>query len=203
MEPVTVVVSKPVPLLYSDIDTDQIIPSRHITSRTTEEFAKALFAQRRTDPAFVLNQPEMAGRTVLLAGRNFGCGSSREQAVWALRAGGFRAVVAPSFGDIFRTNALQNGLLPAAVGDAQHAVIVRAVTADPDAEIVVDLRSTTVSVSGTDIGAGFDVDPFYRDLLLEGLRELDYLLRSAARIEEYEAGPTAHPVTVTRIGDQG
>lgn len=198
MEPVTVVESAAVPLPYSDIDTDQIIPSAHITSRTTEEFATALFAQRRTDPDFVLNRPELAGRSILVAGRNFGCGSSREQAVWALLAGGFRAVVAPSFGEIFATNALKNGLLPARIDEHRHAALTRAIEAEPDLPVTVDLRAGTVAAA--DVTATFDVDPFYRELLLTGQRELDYLLGLAPEIEAYEAGLALHPVTATRIG---
>ena len=199
MIPVTVVESPSVPLLYADVDTDQIIPSRYITSRTTEEFARALFAGRRADPGFALNRPEFAGRSILLAGRNFGCGSSREQAVWALLAGGFRAVVAPSFGDIFAGNAAQNGLLTARITPEEHAAVVRAVQADPDVVLAVDLRECEVSVRGTGVRARFDVDPFHRDLLLRGMDELDYLLELAPRIEEYEASAALHPVTAARI----
>lgn len=202
MEPVTVVESAAVPLLYSDIDTDQIIPSRYITSRTTAEFARALFAQRRTEPDFELNRPESAGRSIMLAGRNFGCGSSREQAVWAMLAGGFRAVVAPSFGDIFTSNALKNGLLTARIAAQPYDAVVRAVTENPGVELAVDLRESAVSVRGTDIRAEFDVDPFYRKLLLEGQQELDYLLGLTPEIEAYEAGAAVHPVTATRIGSR-
>lgn len=198
MEPVTVIESAAVPLPYSDIDTDQIVPSAYLTSRTTEEFARALFAQRRTDPDFVLNRPGLAGRSIMVAGRNFGCGSSREQAVWAMLAGGFRAVVAPSFGEIFATNAVKNGLLPVQVDVDRHAAIVRAVDAEPDLRLTVDLRTGTVTAA--DVTATFEVDPFYRELLLTGQRELDYLLGLIPEIEAYEAGPALHPVTATRIG---
>ncbi|HVV21018.1 MAG TPA: 3-isopropylmalate dehydratase small subunit [Pseudonocardiaceae bacterium] len=200
MTPVTVVESPSVPLLYSDIDTDQIIPSRYITSRTEEEFARALFAGRRADPDFVLNRPELAGRSILVAGRNFGCGSSREQAVWAMLAGGFRAVVAPSFGDIFASNSVKNGLLTARITPDEHAAVVAAVEADPDVVLTVDLRECEVSVRGTELRARFDVDPFYRSLLLRGMDELDHLLDLAPRIAEYEVGAALHPVTATRIG---
>lgn len=198
MQPVTVVASKPVPLLYSDIDTDQIIPAGYITSRTAEEFARALFAQRRTDPSFVLNQAGIAGRTILLSGRNFGCGSSREQAVWALQAGGFRAVVAPSFGEIFASNALKNGLLAVQTASESHEAIVRAVQRDPELTLEIDLRDCTVSLVGTDLRAEFDIDPFYRSLLLQGMQELDYLLRSEPAIETYEVA-AINPVVARRL----
>lgn len=200
MDPVTAVESAAVPLPYADVDTDQIIPAGHLTSRTTAEFARALFAGRRADPDFVLNRPELAGRSILVAGRNFGCGSSREQAVWAMLAGGFRAVVAPSFGDIFAANALRNGLLTARVTPEEHAAVVAAVDADPDVVLTVDLRSCAVSVRGTDLRARFDVPPFHRELLLRGMDELDYLLGLAPEVRDYEAGAAVHPVTATRLG---
>lgn len=204
MEPITVIESPAVPLLYSDIDTDQIIPSRYITSRTTEEFAHALFAGRRADdPSFVLNRPAMEGRSILLAGRNFGCGSSREQAVWALQAGGFSAVVAPSLGEIFQNNALKNGLLAVYIDPRIHAELVRAVSDEPGTTVVVDLENVEVRARGGDITAPFEIDPFYRTLLLEGIQELDYLLRLTPEIEAYEAGPSMNPVVAARIAAAG
>lgn len=183
-EPLTLVESALVWLPLSDVDTDQIIPGRFITSRTREEFSAALFAHRRaTDPDFVLNLPEVAGRSVLVAERNFGCGSSREQAVWALQAGGFRVIIAPSFGDIFASNARQNGLLTIVLDVDQCAVLVAAAG---NAPILVDLEQQTISLSGGRFFARFDMDPFYRQLMLAGQQELDYLLAAADEVIAHE-----------------
>jgi 3-isopropylmalate/(R)-2-methylmalate dehydratase small subunit len=185
-EPLRVVESAAVPLLVSDVDTDQIIPGRYITSRTQEEFATALFAGRRqTEADFVLNRPEMAGRSIMVAERNFGCGSSREQAVWALLAGGFRVILAPSFGDIFRTNSLQNGLLTVPLAGELCARLAEA----GDVPVRVDLVAQEIHLDGEPF-ATFELDGFHRDLLLEGRSELDYLLAVAEEIGAHEA---AHP----------
>ena len=183
-EPLTVVESALVPLPISDVDTDQIVPGRFITSRTREEFARALFAGRRAaDPGFVLNRAGMAGRSILVAGRNFGCGSSREQAVWALQAGGFRVIIAPSFSDIFAMNARQNGLLTVVLdADRCHALV----SAAGDDAIRVDLVSQTVSLDTGMAVERFDTDDFYRQLLLEGRSELDYLLAADDEVTQYE-----------------
>lgn len=191
VEPVGDIVSRLVPLRLADIDTDQIIPSRHLTSRTPEEFSRALFANRR-GADFVLDQPDMVGRTVLLAGRNFGCGSSREQAVWALRAGGFRAVLAPSFSDIFSANAVRNGLLLVQLDDGICDTLAAVALADPHRDVVVSLRRRQVTVPGTDFTAGFPFDDFFRELLLDGVGELDYLLRALPEISAYESSTSAH-----------
>ena len=183
-EPLRVVTSAVVPLMFSDIDTDQIIPGRYITSRTPEEFAAALFAGRReAEPYFVLDQAGMAGRSILVAERNFGCGSSREQAVWALQAGGFRVIVAPSFGDIFRNNALQNGLLTVALDSERCAVLAE----QGASEVTVDLEDRRITLTdGSELGR-FELDAFHRDLLMEGRSELDYLLALDSEIATFEA----------------
>lgn len=192
--------SKAVPLLYANIDTDQIIPSRYLTSRTPAEFAQALFGlQRADDESFVLNRPEMAGRSVLLAGRNFGCGSSREAAVWALQAGGFRVVIAPSFGEIFQSNAFKNGLLPVQLPTDIHGRLAQALEADPGLDLTVDLAAESVTAPGAGLEVGFSVDPFYRELLLRGMRELDYLLSISQEILAYEAGPSMNANAAARI----
>jgi 3-isopropylmalate/(R)-2-methylmalate dehydratase small subunit len=190
---VTTIRSRAAALPYTDIDTDQIIPARFLTSRTQAEFAEALFGVRKLDPEFVLNQPGARGREILLAGRNFGCGSSREQAVWALQAGGFRAVLAPSFGEIFASNALKNGLLTIRLSDAEHEFLA----ARPELELTVDLPAGTVTADG--FTCGFEIDPFYRELLIGGLRELDYLLGLDPAITAYERD-RINPVAAQRIG---
>ncbi|HEY8558347.1 MAG TPA: 3-isopropylmalate dehydratase small subunit, partial [Actinomycetes bacterium] len=141
---------------------------------------------------FVLNRPEMAGRSILLAGANFGSGSSREHAAWALQAFGFRAVLAPLFADIFRNNALKNGMLPVQLPAEAHAELAAATDADPDAEVTVDLEAETVTLPGGRT-VGFGVDPFARQMLLDGTDELGYLLSQGAAVAAYE---DAHPSRV-------
>jgi 3-isopropylmalate/(R)-2-methylmalate dehydratase small subunit len=186
-----------VPLLADNVDTDQIIPARFLKGTDKAGLGAALFADWRYDPAgtprpeFVLNRPEMAGRTLLLAGDNFGCGSSREHAAWALRDFGFRAVLSTSFADIFRANALKNGLLPVELDGEVHA----ALAADPDAAVTVDLEAETLTLPGGRAVA-FAVDPFARRLLLEGTDELGYLLAQADAVAAYEA---AHPPRIDTL----
>jgi 3-isopropylmalate/(R)-2-methylmalate dehydratase small subunit len=186
-----------VPLLVDNVDTDQIIPARFLKGTSKDGLGEGLFADWRYDgdgnprEGFVLNRPEMAGRSVLLAGANFGSGSSREHAAWALRAFGIKAVLAPLFADIFRNNALKNGLLPVEL-PAAAAELAAAVEADPDAEVTVDLEAETVTLPGGRV-AGFRVDPFARQMLLDGTDELGYLLSQGAAVAAYE---DAHPSRV-------
>lgn len=204
MEKITAFQSKLVPLLIPNVDTDQIIPAQFVSSRTQEEFAHAFFRNRKDrDPDFVLNRPEMQQRTVILAGPNFGCGSSREAAPWALLAGGIRAVISTSFGDIFNNNSLKNGMLPIAVSAEEHGRLVEAYEADPELEVVVDLPNDTLSVPGRDIEITLTIDPFYRHLLVNGMDELDYLLSHIPDIERYEASDRLHPTTRNRLAVQG
>jgi 3-isopropylmalate/(R)-2-methylmalate dehydratase small subunit len=197
-EPFRTFSSKLVPLLVDNVDTDQIIPARFLKGTDKAGLGDGLFADWRYDgdgrprPGFVLNRPEMAGRAVLLAGANFGSGSSREHAAWALCAFGFRAVLAPLFADIFRNNALKNGLLPVELPAPVHAELAAAVEADPDAEVTVDLQAETVTLPGGRTVA-FGVDPFARQMLLEGTDELGYLLGHGAAVAAYEH---AHPSRV-------
>jgi 3-isopropylmalate/(R)-2-methylmalate dehydratase small subunit len=190
-----------VPLLLDDVDTDQIIPARFLVATGKDGLGEHLFADWRYDaggaprPEFVLNRPGMAGRRVLLAGANFGSGSSREHAPWALADFGFRAVVATSFADIFRSNALKNGLLPAELERQAHARLVAAVEADPAAEVVVDLAAATLVLPGGE-RAGFPIDPFARTMLLEGRDELGYLLAHQDAVAAYEA---AHPARISTL----
>ncbi len=187
----TQVTSRVVVLLRNDIDTDQIIPARFLKTITKTGLGERLFNDWRYDergaprPDFVLNQPAAKGAAVLLAGDNFGCGSSREHAPWALTDFGFRVVIARSFADIFRQNALKNGLVPVAVDESTHAELLRILAANPAAEVTVDLASKTLQLQGG-VSVPFTVDDFARRCLLEGLDELGYLQSFATRIEAYE-----------------
>ena len=175
-------------LLLDDVDTDQIIPARFLKGTTRGGLGRGLFADRRyaadgtPRPDFPLNRPEAAGASVLVAGRNFGCGSSREHAVWALLDQGIRAVVSTSFADIFRANALKNGLLPVALSLEAHA---RAAAAE-GASVTIDLTRQEVELPAGS-RAAFTVDPFARHCLLEGIDELAFLLGQEAAIARYES----------------
>ncbi|MDQ2935049.1 MAG: 3-isopropylmalate dehydratase small subunit [Chloroflexota bacterium] len=179
------------PLLRDDVDTDQIIPARFLKAVDRDGMGVGLFADWRYDrlgaprPEFVLNDPSMEGRRILLAGANFGCGSSREHAAWALAAWGIRAVIAPSFADIFRANALKNGLLPIALDPPALTAVERMVSADPSAELGVDLEARTVELNNGET-LPFDVDPFSRSMLLAGTDELGYLLSFDERISTFD-----------------
>lgn len=200
-EPFTTVRSAVVPLLRDDVDTDQIIPARYLKATERSGFGSACFADWRYDrdgtarDGFVLNDPAMAGRRILLAGANFGCGSSREHAPWALLGWGFQVVIASSFADIFRANALKNGLLVVQLtpGDVAHVATLEA--ANPGAEMTVDLDTRRLTLAdGTVID--FEVDPFSRSMLLEGTDELGYLLAREAEIAAFEA---SHPARVETL----
>jgi 3-isopropylmalate/(R)-2-methylmalate dehydratase small subunit len=178
-------------LPVNDIDTDQIIPARFLKTTDKAGLGKSLFADWRYEadgtpkPGFVLNQPGAAGAQVLVAGDNFGCGSSREHAPWALTGFGFRAVVATSFADIFRNNALKNGLLPVAVDAAAHAELLAALAADPSAELSIDLATRTLALPGGRT-VTFPIDEFSRTCLLEGVDELGWILKHEASIAAFE-----------------
>jgi len=187
----TTLTSRVVPLPVNDIDTDQIIPARFLKVTDKSGLAENLFADWRYDadgssrPDFVLNRPEHRGAQILLAGDNFGCGSSREHAPWALTAFGFRAVISTSFADIFENNALKNGLLPVKVTAEGHRAIVGLLATSPGAELSVDLAEQTVMVPG---GAAlrFPINNFSKTCLLNGVDELGYLLRFEEQIGAYE-----------------
>ena len=174
-------------LLANDVDTDQIVPARFLKVTDKAGLGEALFIdfKKAYGDGFPLEKPEAAGAAVLVVGKNFGCGSSREHAPWALCAAGFRAVIAHSFADIFRGNALKNGLLPVALAESDHAALVAAITADPRTLISIDLESQTATFAGR--SAGFTVDPFARRCLLDGVDELGYLLSHLPQIEAHEA----------------
>ena len=188
MEPITVIRSLTVVMPSSNIDTDQIIPARFLTTTTREGLGAALFADLRRDadgrpkPDFVLNRPESAGCQVLVAGRNIGCGSSREHAPWALLDYGFRAVVSTEIADIFRNNSLKNGLLPVVVDEVTHAWLI----SNPGVEVEVDLPSSTLRLpDGRTVV--FPVEPFAKYCLMNGVDELGYLLSKLDAIEAWEA----------------
>ena len=185
MEAFTVHTGRAVPLRRSDVDTDQIIPSDWLKRVERTGFGAGLFSEWREDPSFVLNRAEYAGATVLVAGENFGTGSSREHAVWALQDYGFRAVVSPRFGDIFRSNSLKGGLLPVQVPAAVVEQLMAAVEADPTTAVTVDL--TAREVRAGDLSASFDLDDFTRWRLLEGLDDIGLTLRHADDIASFES----------------
>jgi 3-isopropylmalate/(R)-2-methylmalate dehydratase small subunit len=196
--------SRVVAIPAENVDTDQIVPARYLKVTDKAGLSDALFCDWRfnedgslRDPAFVLDRPEMAGRQILLAGDNFGCGSSREHAPWALRAWGFQTIVSTSFADIFRSNALKNGVLPIVVDPATHRHLFELVEANPDAEIRVDLAEQGMLLpDGTTIE--FEIDPFAKTMLLAGTDEIGYVLGHADAIAAWEAG---HPPRVdTRLG---
>lgn len=194
MQPFTVHTGRAVPLRRSDVDTDQIIPSDYLKRVTRTGFADGLFAQWRSEPGFVLDDPAYAGATVLLAGDNFGTGSSREHAVWALQDFGFRAVVAPRFADIFRGNATKNGLLPVVLPAETVNDLADLVTAAPHTPVTIDLEAREVRAGA--LAAGFDVDDHTRWRLLNGLDDIGLTLRHAERIDDYERRrPSWLPVT--------
>ena len=186
MEAVHSVRGRAVPLDRSDVDTDQIIPAVWLKRIERTGFGAGLFSAWREDPAFVLNRPEYAGAAVLVAGPNFGSGSSREHAAWALHDYGFRAVVSPRFADIFRNNALKIGLVPAEVPAGTAEALMRAVEADPSLEVVVDVESRRVSAPAAGIEAPFVLDDFTRWRLLNGLDDIGLTLRHDAAIGVFE-----------------
>jgi 3-isopropylmalate/(R)-2-methylmalate dehydratase small subunit len=192
-EPFSMLTARTAVLPVDNVDTDQIIPARFLTTTQRTGLGRHLFADWRRDAAngpradFVLNRPESQGARILVAGRNFGCGSSREHAPWALLDYGFRAVISTEIADIFRSNALRNGLLPVVLDAESHAWLL----AHPGAEITIDLRSCTVRLEdGRE--AAFEVEAFARHCMLNGVDPLGWLLSQAPAIEAYEEGRTCH-----------
>ena len=184
-----------VPLRRSNVDTDQIIPAVYLKRITRTGFEDGLFSAWRDDPAFVLNDPAHSGASILVAGPNFGTGSSRQHAVWALRDWGFKAVVAPRFGDIFRMNALKEGLLPVQLDLAAVEALWAKAEAQPDQQITVDLAAREVRVD--EVVWTFPIDDFSRWRLLEGLDDIGLTLRHEEAISAYEGKrPAFTPVTV-------
>jgi len=194
MEPVRRVVGRALPLGRADVDTDQIIPSHWLKRLERTGYGPGLFEAWRKDPAFVLNDPRYQGAVVLLAGANFGCGSSREHAVWALLDAGFRAVIAPRLADIFRNNALRNGLVPVEIDADSVEKLVGAARRDPTTTIAIDVERSTVQAPG--IRATFALDEFSRTRLLEGLDEIAVTLRQERDIAAFE---TNRPEWLPRV----
>ncbi len=184
MEPVQTVRGKALPLGYSDVDTDQIVASDALKRIERTGFGHFLFAEWKEDPDFVMNKPEHDGAVVLIAGDNFGCGSSREHAVWAISDYGFGAVIAPSFADIFKNNCTKNGVLTVELPEETIKALLEEVRTNPEAEVVVDLEGRTVSGPGVD--EQFIVDDFTRHRLLNGLDDVGLTLAHEEDIEKFE-----------------
>jgi 3-isopropylmalate/(R)-2-methylmalate dehydratase small subunit len=184
VQPFTVHAGRAVPLRRANVDTDQIIPAVYLKRITRTGFADGLFAAWRQDPDFVLNRPVHAGASIMVAGPNFGTGSSRQHAVWALLDAGFRVVLSSRFADIFLGNAASGGLLAAHLGQAEIDAMWDLVEAAPEDEVVVDLVACEVRAG--DWRAGFEIDPYTRWRLLEGLDDIDLTLRHSDAIGDYE-----------------
>ena len=201
-EPFTVFTSKVVPIPAENVDTDQVVPARYLKVTDKAGLAEALFRDWRynedgslKEPRFVLDQPGMTGRKILLVGDNFGAGSSREHAPWALTAWGVRAILSTSFADIFRNNSLKNGVLPIVVDPATHGRLFSLLAAEPDAELTVDLAEQGFLLpDGTTID--FEIDPFAKQMILAGTDELGYLLSKTAAISAWE---DRHPPRVDTL----
>jgi 3-isopropylmalate/(R)-2-methylmalate dehydratase small subunit len=196
MTPFTKLESRVVPLANRNVDTDQIIPARFLKTTTKDGLADQLFcdwrydAEGRPKPDFILNQPRAKGAQILLAGDNFGCGSSREHAPWALTQFGFRAVISTSFADIFKQNSLKNSLLPVIVPADVHASLFALVESDPDLKLIVDLASQKLVLpDGREVE--FPIDPFSRQCLLDGVDELGYILKHEPAIAAFEQARAA------------
>ena len=204
--PYTMFTSKVVPLDAENVDTDQIVPARYLKVTDKDGLAEALFRDWRfnedgtlKDPPFILDQPGMAGRQIMLVGDNFGAGSSREHAPWALTAWGVRAIISTGFADIFRSNSLKNGVLPIVVPPEVHQRLWEIVRQDPDAQLTVDLAEEGVLLpDGTTID--FTIDPFSKRMMLAGTDELGYLLSKDADIAAWEASHPARVDTLTGAG---
>lgn len=184
MEAVKVVSGKALPLGFSDVDTDQIVPSDALKRIERTGFGPYLFSEWKENPDFVMNRPEHEGAVVLLAGENFGCGSSREHAVWAVQQAGFGAVIAPSFADIFKNNCTKNGVLTVELPEEVVNKLLEAVREDPDTEITVDLEARTVE--GPGVNETFEVDDFTRHRLLNGLDDVGLTLNNEEDIAKFE-----------------
>jgi 3-isopropylmalate/(R)-2-methylmalate dehydratase small subunit len=196
MEPVIEITGTAVPLDRSDVDTDQIIPSDWLKRVERTGFEKGLFSEWRDERDFVLNQEQYAGASILLAGPNFGTGSSREHAVWAIQQYGFRAVVSPKFGPIFRNNAAKNGLVCVEVSPDVSEQLLRAVEAEPSQVITIDVRTKTLSAPGAGVDVTFELDDSVQHRLLEGLDDIGLTLQHQDEITTFEATrPSWMPVT--------
>jgi 3-isopropylmalate/(R)-2-methylmalate dehydratase small subunit len=197
MEAVRIVTGTAVPLDRSDVDTDQIIPSDWLKQVERTGFEKGLFSEWRDDRDFVLNQEQYAGATILIGGPNFGTGSSREHAVWAIQQYGFRAVVSPRFGDIFRNNSTKNGLIPVVVSAEVGEQLLRAVEADPTLEITIDVERRTLEAPAIALEVEFPLDASVQHRFLEGLDDIGLTLQHADEISAFESRREAwRPLTL-------
>ncbi len=187
MKAVRIVSGTGVPLKRSDVDTDQIIPADWLKRVERTGFEKGLFSTWRDDRDFVLNQEQYQGASILVAGPAFGVGSSREHAVWAIQQGGFDAVIAPSFSDIFRNNCTKNGLVPVVLPEAVVEQIWAAIEADPNTELTVDVERLTVEVPAAGIAASFPMDAPTQHRFLEGLDDIGITLRHGNAIDDFES----------------
>ena len=187
----TTLISTAVPLPIENIDTDQIIPARFLKATTREGFGENLFRDWRYDKEgapkkeFVMNNPTFKG-SILIAGKNFGCGSSREHAAWAIEGAGFRAVVSSFFADIFRNNALNNGLLPVTVSEQMLAAIFEAVETNPATELKIDLEAQTIEIVGAEQKESFEIAPYKKQCLMNGYDDVDYLVSIREEIQQFE-----------------
>ena len=196
MDSVQTITGTAVPLDRSDVDTDQIIPSDWLKQVERTGFDKGLFSEWRDDPEFVLNQEQYSGASVLVAGPNFGTGSSREHAVWAIQQYGFAAVISPRFGDIFRNNATKNGLVPVLVSAEVGRQLLDAITKDPSLEIKIDIELRTLEVTGLDLLVDFPLEDSIQHRFLNGLDDISLTLLHEPEITAYEASrPAWMPTT--------
>ena len=187
MRAVRSVTGRAVPLDRANVDTDQIIPAHWLKRVERTGYGAGLFEAWKRDPAFVMNDPRYAGASILIAGPNFGSGSSREHAVWALEEAGFRAVVSPRLAEIFRANCLKSGVVPVELEAAAVGVLLRAVADDPSTEITIDVSEGTLVAPAAGVRAGFHLDATAKDRLLRGLDDIEITLGNASEIASYEA----------------
>ena len=198
MEPIKTIHAQAIPLNRSDVDTDQIIPAKYLKLVQRSGFGRFLFDSWRKDESFVLNDPVYAKAQVLIAGPNFGCGSSREHAPWALQDYGFKAIIAPSFADIFRNNCSKIGLLLITLRPDEVEILMQAAEQKPEAIVTVDLEAQTVQLSGEEWSMHFDIDPFLKNCLINGLDDISLTLQSDADIAAFEERrPDFLPKTVS------
>lgn len=186
MQAVQIVTGRAVPLDRSDVDTDQIIPSDWLKQVERTGFEKGLFSEWRDDPNFILNDERFAGASILIGGPNFGVGSSREHAVWAIQQSGFQAVISPRFGDIFRNNSTKNGLIPVVVSPEIGAQLLAAVESNPDLEITIDVERRLLEVPAIDISESFPLDDATQERFLQGLDDIGISLRHVEEIDSFE-----------------
>ena len=187
MKKVSVITGRGVPLRRSDVDTDQIIPAEWLKRVERTGFEKGLFSTWRDDRNFVLNDERYSGASILVAGPSFGVGSSREHAVWSIQQGGFDAVIAPSFSDIFRNNCTKNGLVPVTLSEAVVARIWDAIESDPTCEITIDMHRLSVEIPSTGIAERFDMDTATQERFIQGLDDIGITMSKADAISAFES----------------